>query len=637
MSGAVKQKTQDQAGQNAKRRRTASTSEDESATAIGDQEHARAEAAKIMRPRTDAVADYTRTVLRWPRALPALTMPMYDNAEHPAVCRVATLVHGFARHQEYDAQGQGYFQENVEEQGPLQDIPVEKVVLLLSAGWEGCGKLFALLVEGRLLVEVGQQRTWHYWNGKHWTQQAGSGIALQLVDLMRGRLNNLIIGLTRVATDTDPDATAHQIIQAAYDVRLLTRWAVKMGNAYEHVLEKVWRYLQAKPIAWNSAVGLLPFANGTLEMATATLRLQQPTDYFTYTSSTEWRGIDAAAPRFEQALRAMLTLPDAPPREGESEEEAARRQAKHADDATTVAWMQVALGCTLSGSKVGDFVIMLHGAHGSNGKTTLMEILKLVFGAFVTALTADVVLESRDAGAGAATPHLLRLEGARLGWVDEANGVTGHQTKAINESLIKALSGAKSEVQVRPLFKEIKDIPVLYTIWLCINTLPEMNGNSSSLFRRIRVVPMPCEFVTVVDDRALKAHQRPTMSMQGIKSMVADEASGIAAWVVRGYQAYLQNNDALELPPVLARYKEEVRQSCDTFSAWLGDCCQLGPEHSASLEQLMRSYCGFAQLRTANRPQFTSMLQAAGAVSTRQHGRAMRLWKGIGLAPSQNE
>ena len=120
---------------------------------------------------------------------------------------------------------------------------------------------------------------------------------------------------------------------------------------------------------------------------------------------------------------------------------------------------------------------------GSNGKSTLLDWLLFVFGAFGVKLSVKAIVRCRDSEANAATTHLNPLIGARLAVVDEFEPY--HR---LNEQIFKALTGDK-HISIRQLHHEREVIENKAKLILNGNKLPNLdNSESYAIRRRIRAV-----------------------------------------------------------------------------------------------------------------------------------------------------
>ena len=88
---------------------------------------------------------------------------------------------------------------------------------------------------------------------------------------------------------------------------------------------------------------------------------------------------------------------------------------------------------------------------GRNGKTTLTDIIATVLDKAFTPLAKEVLTKAGQKQAGAASPHLMPLVGARLGVAAETEA--GEQT---DSSATKVLTG-NNRVVFRQLYGEMEE------------------------------------------------------------------------------------------------------------------------------------------------------------------------------------
>jgi putative DNA primase/helicase len=323
------------------------------------------------------------------------------------------------------------------------------------------------------------------------------------------------------------------------------------------------RDLSNADISWNTLTGYLPFRNGIVNMSTGQLEPGRPEHWFSLSAPIDWPGLEAACPIFEQTYQQCF-----------------------GDNPEVLAFFQRLLGYTMSGRGGEDLLVFLTGEQGASGKSTLYQILTMVFGSkLIKQVPAEVLMLARSTQAGAAQPHLTQLEGVRLAVIEE-----GNEAHALNVTQAKALSGTKGTFRARDLYKGYRDIRALFTIFVLQNSFPRCPADEEALWRRIVNINMPYKHVT---EHELTDAAKHRLKDPRLLEKLTPELPAIAAWAVRGYRDYLANG--LQRPAAVQQATQEQRNELDSIGNWLQDCCLLGPQYVGLANDLFTSYRDYSE------------------------------------------
>ncbi|NBO59962.1 MAG: hypothetical protein EBU82_03195 [Flavobacteriia bacterium] len=124
---------------------------------------------------------------------------------------------------------------------------------------------------------------------------------------------------------------------------------------------------------------------------------------------------------------------------------------------------------------------------GSNGKSKLVTLMRLVFGDYQTSLQATVFTRKRPES-GAANPDIMAIKGRRFIYSQEPD----HQ-EPLNTSRMKQMSG-EDMIEARGLFRDQEKFKVMGKMFMMCNRLPPINSMDNGTWRRIRVIPFESRF-----------------------------------------------------------------------------------------------------------------------------------------------
>src|SRR5581483_2759319 len=367
----------------------------------------------------------------------------------------------------------------------------------------GDALLLAHMYDGKLAFDVAS-KVWHLWAGHHWKNDE------------TGKINNLIDQVARqylriadevheelkaealqgddggiVETEDSKAAQAENAKKNKLYKRLIARAAaLRKQNRIQSVL-KIASTLQDVqnlhdiPVAgdmWDRNPWLLGVKNGVIDLKTGQFRPGKPTDYIRTVAPTEWHGLDAPAPRFEQFNTEIFTDPELPP------------------------FMQRLLGYAITGDTSEHILPVLWGDQGRNGKDTLLATLKTVLGR----------------AAGAAQPHLVELQGKRLVWASETR-----EGDRLNAAQVKLITGGGA-INARPLYGKPYTFEPTHKLFVLTNHKPHAPADDDALWSRVLLIPFELRFV----DNPTAENERE--ADKRLKDRLKEEAPGILAWLVRG-------------------------------------------------------------------------------------------------------
>lgn len=234
-------------------------------------------------------------------------------------------------------------------------------------------------------------------------------------------------------------------------------------------------------------------------------------------------------------------------------------------NAVMIGFVQRAVGYSLTGDTSEQCLFLLHGS-GSNGKTTLTEVLRQLGGEYARQADFATFLEREHDGA---RNDLAALKGARIVTANEADA-----RRAFSESVVKLVTGGDT-ITARFLFKEFFEFRPEFKLWLAANQRPRIKGTDHAIWRRIKLVP----FDVTISDEERDPH---------MVEKLAAELPGILAWALRGLADWQEKGLAVpaEVKDATAAYRAEE----DQVGRFVGDRCILDPQASETVKALFAAY-----------------------------------------------
>jgi putative DNA primase/helicase len=223
------------------------------------------------------------------------------------------------------------------------------------------------------------------------------------------------------------------------------------------------------------------------------------------------------------------------------------------------AYLQRWFGYCLTGDNREKILLLIHGA-GDNGKTILLEIIKMVMGNYAehVQFSSLSALKWKDEGANVPKGDLVSLMKARFVKADEST-----RNMSLNEAMIKQLTGG-GEWKGRVNYGEPQTYIPFFKMVLSSNFVPKMSDDQAAQ-KRIHYLPMARQFSIGMPGRVEK-----------LKELLATEREGIAAWMIEGYRQYAEQG--LNPPEYILHATEQFRARSDIQAEFFAEMCQLGGE-----------------------------------------------------------
>ena len=153
-----------------------------------------------------------------------------------------------------------------------------------------------------------------------------------------------------------------------------------------------------------------------------------------------------------------------------------------AGDGDKIAFLQRAVGYTLTGLTIEQGLFVLIGM-GANGKSTLLRIVGKLMGDYAGSIPMHTLMVSRYGSEK--TDDLASLKGLRF--VSAQEGEAGER---LAEAKIKLMTGG-DPISARRLYGNYEIFQPQFKLWLATNDLPKIGGTGDAIWRRIHVIEFP--------------------------------------------------------------------------------------------------------------------------------------------------
>lgn len=140
------------------------------------------------------------------------------------------------------------------------------------------------------------------------------------------------------------------------------------------------------------------------------------------------------------------------------------------------------------------FILAGKAGSGSNGKSTLINLVEKSFGDYFYTMNVSYITQSRS-GSSNATPDIYKSKGVRMVVMAEPN-----ENDKLNVGKLKEMTG-NDTMTCRGLYKDQMEFKPQFSVFLTCNYVPEVNSNDEGTWRRIRLIEFTSRFADNPDPK----------------------------------------------------------------------------------------------------------------------------------------
>lgn len=452
---------------------------------------------------------------------------------------------------------------------PLPDKQVGDIVRHATEVWEGGdGHEHSDVGNGRRLAYRLQRKM--LWDGSNWLTWLNGRWSRDWSNLIEQEAKGLTDDL--IGSSDDNIAGWGRKSQSARAVRAM----IEMAKSEPQVV--------VRPDAFDRNPHILNTPSGIVDLRTGELRTAEPSDLLALQTSVGYDP-EAECPTFIRFMGQVFP------------------------DDQVIAYVQRWCGYLLTGCTLEQVFLIASGA-GSNGKSTLLNVLREILGDYARDTPIATFLE-RDRGA--ATNDLAALQGARLVLANE-----GNRNDALDSALVKKMTGG-DPITARFLHKEFVTFTPQFKPVIISNHMPEIDATDPAIWRRTQILPFT---------RTFGADERDS----SLPHKLAVEAAGILRWAVEGAKAWYKTG--LLPPATITDTVRAFQEDMDTVGAFIKDACRTAPDAEYSASALYIAFEHYSRelgLKPMSATQFGKELGKRGYEKRKTGGKIMR--RGLTLTP----
>jgi P4 family phage/plasmid primase-like protien len=432
------------------------------------------------------------------------------------------------------------------------------------------------------------EKRWYIWEpgSSAWTPTDGSMVTIAAESLAEEALLTLDREMQRGAGG---DERRSKLIETLYKQALTAMSNSRIASLVGRFRDQAG--ITVDPDVFDNNTDLLNLMNCTYNLANNTVTSHRSADMLTMTFGASYDP-DARCPRFLKFIEE--TMPDPEVR----------------------AYVQRALGYSLTGRPTKRVMFMLHGPSGT-GKSVLTSVMTELFGGYgATAPATTFRMKKNDT-----TVDIHHLRGKRFVATSEMP-----EGALLDEELIKRVTGG-DVITSRTLFESFQSWRAHCVIWIATNFLPRLSSDDNAIWRRAKTIPMRTEFTP---DGMHK-------EIEGLADQLLHERDGILNWLLDGLTEY--RRIGLGEPAAISQDISTYRTEMDSVSSWFQAAIRDGEmvldaganSSTQLLYQRYSAHCNDDGVQPLGRRRFTKRLSTMvpGDGSRKLGGQMM--WQGLSL------
>ena len=447
------------------------------------------------------------------------------------------------------------------------EVPAHLVKQSLAA-WH-----FAQMAGDRVRFDHSRGR-WLVWSGHRWRPDEDGGVERIWLSVLGDRY--------RLALEAADRERVRRIaeVQTAGAMNSAVTAGLDLASSMEPIA--------TRGDAWDPDPYLLGCENGVVDLRTGVLRFGRPEDMISRSTLIEFDP-EAECPRWNRFLNEVF-----------------------ARDAEMVEWFSLLTGSSLVGKSKE--LLAVHHGRGNNGKSVHIRALRRAFGEYAVVISVETLVNAKRE-AGAATPDLMVLRGARVAFATEPDkaarlrGGTLKKLVSIDQMTGRGLYGAPSSWEPT------------HSLHLATNHLPTADDATDGFWRRIALVPWAVRFA--------KPGEEGIPEDPELAEALAGEAPGILAWAVRGGAAYAAGRSLWPFPAAVQAKTAAYRADEDKLGAFVSARVVYEKGAEVTLSNLFGAYTEWCNEEDV--PLLERLKSRAFGTYFEERGRAERFKNSAGL------
>lgn len=247
-------------------------------------------------------------------------------------------------------------------------------------------------------------------------------------------------------------------------------------------------------------------------------------------------------------------------------------------------WFRDRVGQATTGYMTPDHMMVIAHGGGSNGKSTVMEIIRKTLAGYGVLVSDRVLMASPDAH----PTELMDFKGARYALMEETP-----EARHLNVQRLKQTVGTPT-IKARRIRMDPVEFIASHSLFINTNYRPTVTETDHGTWRRLSLMPWPYTF------------RKPGQPLQGPQDRVGDPSLAYAAndplvraaalaWMVAGAQAwYERGRMMLPVPERVERETRDWRAETDLILGFADECLRFEQGAFTQTQAMLKAFNDWA-------------------------------------------
>lgn len=196
---------------------------------------------------------------------------------------------------------------------------------------------------------------------------------------------------------------------------------------------------------------------------------------------------------------------------------------------------------------------------GGNGKSKLVELMRMTLGDYQTSLQSTVLTRKRPES-GAANPDIMAAKSKRFIYLQEPD-----DKEPLNTSRMKQFSG-EDMVEARALYGDQEKFVIMGKLFMMCNRLPPVTTMDRGTWRRIRVLEFVSKFVPPDHPELLSGRPHVYLMDLGLDKKLREWREPFLALLVHIYETEYIPFGLNPVPAAVTRASDKYKESFDVYA-----------------------------------------------------------------------
>ncbi len=201
---------------------------------------------------------------------------------------------------------------------------------------------------------------------------------------------------------------------------------------------------------------------------------------------------------------------------------------------------------------------------GGNGKSKLVELMRMVFGDYQTSLQSTVLTRKRPES-GAANPDIMAAKCKRFIYLQEPD-----DKEPLNTSRMKQFSG-EDMVEARALYGDQEKFVIMGKLFMMCNRLPPVTTMDRGTWRRIRVLEFVSKFVPPDHPELLSGRPNVYLMDTSLDKKLRTWREPFLALLVHIYETEYIPFGLDPVPAAVMKASDKYKESFDTYARFAAE------------------------------------------------------------------